>query len=367
MCANEKEDDNMMDKIENILVILLEFASNNNNIIEDQDILLLLDEQNADMSLYKDIIVFLQHNNIEIQYLNSNEITESLIKDRYDETPDYMDFTNDSVKMYMNEIGCTPLLNGSSEKILAIRIEQGDKYAKDQLINANLRLVVSIVRRYVRISGMSFLDLIQEGNIGLIKAVEKFDPHRGFKFSTYATFWIRQSITRAIADQSQNIRIPVHMREIMSKMRQYSRVFLLEHTHDPMPEDYAKHFNMPVERIVEILKYFSDTISLETPMGSEADSTLEDFISDKNTPEQFASIEYIMLKEDIEKILRTLSEREQRVLRLRFGLDNNNSCTLEEIAQEFQVTRERIRQIEAKALSKLKHQKETKKLRTYID
>jgi len=292
-----------------------------------------------------------------------DEDHEDKIKNTSAET--YM--SDDSIKMYLREIGNIPLLNADSERELAARMEQGDEYAREKLANANLRLVVSIAKHYVGGSGLPFLDLIQEGNIGLLKAVEKFDYHKGYKFSTYATWWIRQAITRAIADQSRTIRIPVHMREKMNKMRRSAREFLAHNGREPELAELAERMQMPVERIQEIFAWYTDIISLETPVGEENDSSLGDYIADDSAPEQFASTEYMMLKEEIEEILSTLTRREERILRLRFGLDDGRNRTLEEIGNEFHVTRERIRQIESRAIKRLRCRHETKKLRTYIE
>lgn len=275
--------------------------------------------------------------------------------------------TDDSVKMYLKEIGTIPLINAEQEKELAARIEEGDEEARKAMTEANLRLVVSVAKRYVGGSGMTLLDLIQEGNLGLLKAVEKFDYHRGFKFSTYAMWWIRQSITRAIADQSKTIRIPVHMRETMNRMRNDAREFLAEHGREPLPEETADRMDMTVNRVYEIIKLFGDTISLETPIGEEEDSFLADFIADDNTPEQFAETEYGLLQKEVEHVLCSLPSREQRIIKLRFGFEDGRIRTLEEIGNEFNVTRERIRQIESKAIRKLRHKESVKRLRSYLE
>ena len=272
----------------------------------------------------------------------------------------------DHVRMYLKEIGKVPLLTAEEEVELAIRIEHGDEAAKDRLNEANLRLVVSIAKRYVG-KGMQFLDLIQEGNLGLLKAVEKFDYRKGYKFSTYATWWIRQAITRAIADQARTIRIPVHMVETIHKLGRVSRQLSQELGKDPTPEQIAQEMNMPVDKVREIMKISQDPVSLETPVGEEEDSHIGDFIPDDDAPAPSESAAAILLREQLMEVLETLTPREQKVLRLRFGLDDGCQRTLEEVGKEFHVTRERIRQIEAKALRKLRHPSRSKKLKDYID
>ena len=272
----------------------------------------------------------------------------------------------DPVRMYLKEIGKVPLLSADEEVELAKRMAEGDEDAKKRLAEANLRLVVSIAKRYVG-RGMLFLDLIQEGNLGLIKAVEKFDYHKGFKFSTYATWWIRQAITRAIADQARTIRIPVHMVETINKLIRVSRQLLQELGREPTPEEIAAELDMPVERVREILKISQEPVSLETPIGEEEDSHLGDFIQDDNVPVPAEAAAQTLLKEQLDEVLDTLTEREQKVLRLRFGMDDGRARTLEEVGKEFDVTRERIRQIEAKALRKLRHPSRSRKLRDYLD
>jgi len=272
----------------------------------------------------------------------------------------------DPVRMYLKEIGKVPLLSAEEEIELALRMEEGDEEAKKKLAEANLRLVVSIAKRYVG-RGMLFLDLIQEGNLGLIKAVEKFDYRKGFKFSTYATWWIRQAITRAIADQARTIRIPVHMVETINKLIRVSRQLLQELGREPTPEEIAEEMNMPVERVREILKISQEPVSLETPIGEEEDSHLGDFIPDDNIPVPADAAAFTLLKEQLLEVLSTLTDREQKVLRLRFGLDDGRARTLEEVGKEFNVTRERIRQIEAKALRKLRHPSRSRKLKDYLD
>ena len=272
----------------------------------------------------------------------------------------------DPVRMYLKEIGKVPLLTAEEEKELAMKMEAGDMEAKKRLAEANLRLVVSIAKRYVG-RGMLFLDLIQEGNLGLIKAVEKFDYRKGYKFSTYATWWIRQAITRAIADQARTIRIPVHMVETINKLIRVQRQLLQELGREPYPEEIAEKMGLPVERVREIQKISQEPVSLETPIGEEEDSHLGDFIQDENVPVPADAAAFTLLKEQLDEVLGTLTEREQKVLRLRFGLDDSRARTLEEVGKEFNVTRERIRQIEAKALRKLRHPSRSRKLKDYLD
>lgn len=301
--------------------------------------------------------------------------TDDDIADEADESEDEVDVDlsvpegvgiDDPVRMYLKEIGRVPLLSAEEEIELAKRMEQGDESAKRRLAEANLRLVVSIAKRYVG-RGMLFLDLIQEGNLGLIKAVEKFDYVKGFKFSTYATWWIRQAITRAIADQARTIRIPVHMVETINKLIRVSRQLLQELGREPSPEEIAKQMDIPVERVREIMKIAQEPVSLETPIGEEEDSHLGDFIPDEDAPAPSEAASFILLKEQLEEVLETLTPREEKVLRLRFGLDDGRTRTLEEVGQEFGVTRERIRQIEAKALRKLRHPSRSKKLKDYLE
>ena len=273
---------------------------------------------------------------------------------------------DDPVKIYLKEIGRVPLLTAEEEIELAQRMTQGDSYAKKRLSEANLRLVVSIAKKYVG-RGMQFLDLIQEGNLGLIKAVEKFDYTKGFKFSTYATWWIRQAITRAIADQARTIRIPVHMVETINKLIRVQRQLLQELGRDPFPEEISKVMDLPVEKVREIQKIAQEPVSLETPIGEEEDSHLGDFIPDDDAPAPAEAAAFTMLKEQLINVLDTLTPREEKVLRLRFGLDDGRARTLEEVGKEFNVTRERIRQIEAKALRKLRHPSRSKKLKDYLD
>lgn len=310
-----------------------------------------------------------------IDIINDNEediIPEEVIMPE-EETPEELDLTipeginiDDPVRMYLKEIGKVPLLTAEEEVELAKRIEKGDMEAKRKLAEANLRLVVSIAKRYVG-RGMLFLDLIQEGNLGLIKAVEKFDYRKGYKFSTYATWWIRQAITRAIADQARTIRIPVHMVETINKLIRVSRQLLQELGRDPLPEEIAEEMDIPVEKVREIIKIAQEPVSLETPIGEEEDSHLGDFIPDEDAPAPAEAAAFMLLKEQLEDVLDTLTAREEKVLRLRFGLDDGRPRTLEEVGQVFGVTRERIRQIEAKALRKLRHPSRSKKLKDYLE
>ena len=305
--------------------------------------------------------------------LDLDDLDESIVKDDTPMEIEEIDLSlpkgisiDDPVRMYLKEIGKIPLLKPHEEVELARRMHEGDELAKQRLVEANLRLVVSIAKRYVG-RGMLFLDLIQEGNLGLIKAVEKFDYVKGFKFSTYATWWIRQAITRAIADHARTIRIPVHMVETINKLIRVSRQLLQELGRDPKPEEIAKEMDMTEDKVREIMKIAQDPVSLETPIGEEEDSHLGDFIPDDDAPAPAEAAAYSLLKEQIEDVLGSLNEREQKVLKLRFGLEDGRARTLEEVGKEFDVTRERIRQIEAKALRKLRHPSRSKKLRDYLD
>ena len=322
-----------------------------------------------------------QINKLYDDFENNNiDIVDDFISD--EELDSALDFTNeddldialssegitidDPVKIYLKEIGRVPLLTPEEEIDLATRMSQGDPYARKRLSEANLRLVVSIAKRYVG-RGMQFLDLIQEGNLGLIKAVEKFDYTKGYKFSTYATWWIRQAITRAIADQARTIRIPVHMVETITKVKKVSSQLLHKNGHEPSVEEIAEELKLPVERVREIIRISQDPVSLETPIGEEEDSHLGDFIPDDDAPAPAEVASQLLLKEQLANVLSTLTEREEKVLRLRFGLEDGRQRTLEEVGQEFQVTRERIRQIEAKALRKLRHPTRNKKLKDFLD
>jgi len=300
--------------------------------------------------------------------LEELEELEEVTEDEITNTESMVDSfsTDDPVRMYLKEIGKIPLLSPDEEIELAIRMAEGDEDAKRRMSEANLRLVVSIAKRYVG-RGMLFLDLIQEGNLGLIKAVEKFDYTKGYKFSTYATWWIRQAITRAIADQARTIRIPVHMVETINKVIRVSRQLLQELGHDPSPEEIAEEMGMPVEKVRDILKIAQEPVSLETPIGEEEDSHLGDFIPDEDASEPSEAASFTLLKEQLMTVLATLTPREEKVLRLRFGIEDGRTRTLEEVGKEFNVTRERIRQIEAKALRKLRHPSRSKKLRDFLN
>ena len=333
MQLNEEQFDRLLELLEQSGVDVLRITGDDDDIPDEE--LLLSDEDEVDME------------NIDLS------------------VPDGVSI-EDPVRMYLKEIGKVPLLSAEEEIELAQRMENGDEDAKKRLAEANLRLVVSIAKRYVG-RGMLFLDLIQEGNLGLIKAVEKFDYRKGYKFSTYATWWIRQAITRAIADQARTIRIPVHMVETINKLIRVSRQLLQELGREPTPEEIAEEMNMPVERVREILKISQEPVSLETPIGEEEDSHLGDFIQDDNVPVPADAAAFSLLKEQLNEVLGTLTEREQKVLRLRFGLDDGRARTLEEVGKDFNVTRERIRQIEAKALRKLRHPSRSRKLKDYLD
>ena len=305
--------------------------------------------------------------------MNIDILEEGKETDKGDEHDDSLDITipdgvglDDPVRMYLKEIGKVPLLTAEEEVELAQKMENGDVAAKRKLIEANLRLVVSIAKKYVG-RGMQFLDLIQEGNMGLIKAVEKFDYKKGYKFSTYATWWIRQAITRSIADQARTIRIPVHMVETINKLIRVSRQLLQEMGRDPTPEEIGEEMGMSAEKVREIMKIAQEPVSLETPIGEEEDSHLGDFIEDEDAPAPASAASFILLKEQLDDVLDTLTEREKRVLELRFGIEDGRPRTLEEVGKEFGVTRERIRQIEAKALRKLRHPSRSKKLKDYLD
>lgn len=302
----------------------------------------------------------------DLQFLSADEDIEPDVEEEIDISIPEGITIDDPVRMYLKEIGKVPLLSSEEEIELAKRMEQGDEEAKKRLAEANLRLVVSIAKRYVG-RGMLFLDLIQEGNLGLIKAVEKFDFRKGFKFSTYATWWIRQAITRAIADQARTIRIPVHMVETINKLIRVSRQLLQELGRDPTPEEIAKEMGMSEDKVRDIMKISQEPVSLETPIGEEEDSHLGDFIPDDDAPAPAESAAFTLLKEQLIGVLDTLTPREEKVLRLRFGLDDGRARTLEEVGREFNVTRERIRQIEAKALRKLRHPSRSKKLKDFLD
>ena len=395
------------------LIEILELGKKKKNMLEYQEIADFFKDLNLDPEKFEMVIDYLEQNGIDVLKIsNDDDVDDDIILDDEDEVEvEKIDLSvpegvsvEDPVRMYLKEIGKVPLLSADEEIELAQNMEDGavatekinvlkgrldgaseeekaeikeeiktlqrdvDKGAdaKKRLAEANLRLVVSIAKRYVG-RGMLFLDLIQEGNLGLIKAVEKFDYKKGYKFSTYATWWIRQAITRAIADQARTIRIPVHMVETINKLIRVSRQLLQELGREPSPEEIAKEMNMPVERVREILKISQEPVSLETPIGEEEESHLGDFIKDDNVPVPADAAAFTLLKEQLEEVLGTLTEREQKVLTLRFGLEDGRARTLEEVGKEFNVTRERIRQIEAKALRKLRHPSRSRKLKDYLE
>ena len=369
---NAKSDDARKVAFQKKLAELLELAKDRKNVLEYQEISDYFKELQLSAEQFEAILDFLEKNNIDVLRLQDND-DDIILEDDDDVEVEKIDLsvpdgisTEDPVRMYLKEIGKVPLLTAEEEIELAKRMELGDQEAKKRLAEANLRLVVSIAKRYVG-RGMLFLDLIQEGNLGLIKAVEKFDYRKGYKFSTYATWWIRQAITRAIADQARTIRIPVHMVETINKLIRVSRQLLQELGREPTPEEIAAEMDMPVERVREILKISQEPVSLETPIGEEEDSHLGDFIQDDNVPVPADAATFTLLKEQLEEVLGTLTEREQKVLILRFGLEDGRARTLEEVGKEFNVTRERIRQIEAKALRKLRHPSRSRKLKDYLE
>ena len=375
-------DESTKQKFEEKLKELLEIAKAKKNVLEDVEVKAHFAGLNLEEEHMDKVYDMLDKNNVDLLiHINEEEeepVDEELLMADAEELEVDVDLENldlsvpegvgieDPVKMYLREIGKVPLLSAEDEIELAKRMEEGDEEAKKKLAEANLRLVVSIAKRYVG-RGLLFLDLIQEGNLGLIKAVEKFDYRKGYKFSTYATWWIRQAITRAIADQARTIRIPVHMVETINKLIRVSRQLLQELGREPTPEEIAAELKMPEERVREILKISQEPVSLETPIGEEEDSHLGDFIQDDNVPVPADAAAFTLLKEQLGEVLSTLTEREQKVLRLRFGLDDGRARTLEEVGKEFNVTRERIRQIEAKALRKLRHPSRSRKLRDYLD
>ena len=355
----EAQEAKFWEKIEGILAI----AKKKKNVLDYQEIMTYFQDTDFEADRMEKVFEILELKKVDVRMNDVPDEDEDIILDDEDEidiekidlsVPDGIGL-DDPVRMYLKEIGKVPLLSADEEIEYAKRMEEGDEEAKKRLAEANLRLVVSIAKRYVG-RGMQFLDLIQEGNLGLIKAVEKYDYRKGFKFSTYATWWIRQAITRAIADQARTIRIPVHMVETINKL---VRV--------PSPEEIAENMDIPVERVREIQKISQEPVSLETPIGEEEDSHLGDFIQDDNVPVPAEAAASTLLKEQLVEVLGTLTEREQKVLRLRFGMDDGRARTLEEVGKEFNVTRERIRQIEAKALRKLRHPSRSRKLRDYLD
>ena len=354
---------------------LLEMAKKKKNVLEYKEINQFFSDMELSTEKIELIYEYLEQNGVDILTIPEDGDDDIDLEDLEEEEIDVdLDMNSalegvsieDPVRMYLKEIGKVPLLSAEEEIELAKRMEEGDEEAKKKLAEANLRLVVSIAKRYVG-RGMLFLDLIQEGNLGLIKAVEKFDYHKGYKFSTYATWWIRQAITRAIADQARTIRIPVHMVETINKLIRVSRQLLQELGREPLPEEIAEEMNMPVDRVREILKISQEPVSLETPIGEEEDSHLGDFIQDDNVPVPAEAAAFTLLKEQLVEVLGTLTEREQKVLCLRFGLEDGRARTLEEVGKEFNVTRERIRQIEAKALRKLRHPSRSRKLKDFLD
>ena len=408
------ETEEMKAKFREKLAQLLELGKKKRNILEYQEISDFFKDMNLDAEQLESVLDFLEHNNVDVLRISDDDDDddEIILDDEEEVEVEKIDLSvpdgvsvEDPVRMYLKEIGKVPLLSAEEEIELAKKMEAGavaeEKIsllktrmqeseddaekeeikaeikelqkevdwgddAKKRLAEANLRLVVSIAKRYVG-RGMLFLDLIQEGNLGLIKAVEKFDYRKGYKFSTYATWWIRQAITRAIADQARTIRIPVHMVETINKLIRVSRQLLQELGREPSPEEIAAEMNMPVDRVREILKISQEPVSLETPIGEEEDSHLGDFIKDDNVPAPADAAAFTLLKEQLEEVLGTLTEREQKVLTLRFGLEDGRARTLEEVGKEFNVTRERIRQIEAKALRKLRHPSRSRKLKDYLE
>lgn len=372
-----------MGKFSEKLVELLELAKKRKNVLEYQEISDFFKDIPLSPEDMDKVYEFLEVSGVDVLRITEGDVGDDLMLDddvdldklaEEDEVElDKIDLSvpegvsiEDPVRMYLKEIGKVNLLTAEEEIELAKRMEEGDESAKKRLAEANLRLVVSIAKRYVG-RGMLFLDLIQEGNLGLIKAVEKFDYSKGYKFSTYATWWIRQAITRAIADQARTIRIPVHMVETINKLIRVSRQLLQEKGREPTPEEISEAMDMPVDRVREILKISQEPVSLETPIGEEEDSHLGDFIQDDNVPVPADAAAFTLLKEQLVEVLSTLTDREQKVLRLRFGLDDGRARTLEEVGKEFNVTRERIRQIEAKALRKLRHPSRSRKLKDYLD
>lgn len=364
-------------KFEEKLKNLVALGKKKKSILEIQEINEVFSDMELEAEQMEKIFEYLESQNIDVLRISPDtddaDDVEILLTDEDEVDMEKIDLSvpdgisiEDPVRMYLKEIGKVPLLSAEEEIELAKRMAEGDEDAKKRLAEANLRLVVSIAKRYVG-RGMLFLDLIQEGNLGLIKAVEKFDYQKGFKFSTYATWWIRQAITRAIADQARTIRIPVHMVETINKLIRVSRQLLQELGREPLPEEIAEELDMPVERVREILKISQEPVSLETPIGEEEDSHLGDFIQDDNVPVPAEAAAFTLLKEQLVEVLGTLTEREQKVLRLRFGLDDGRARTLEEVGKEFNVTRERIRQIEAKALRKLRHPSRSRKLKDFLE
>lgn len=374
------EDDAINAKFNTKLQELLDIAHSKKNVIEDTELIKHfndLKEVALDLDTMQKIFNFLEKNGVDILQITDDDeeeptLDEDVIAEGEDvekidftDTGDISSTTQDPVKMYLKDIGKVPLLSAEEEIELANRMEAGDEMAKKKLAESNLRLVVSIAKRYVG-RGMLFLDLIQEGNLGLLKAVEKFDYRKGYKFSTYATWWIRQAITRAIADQARTIRIPVHMVETINKVTRVSRDLLQKLGREPLPEEVGEVMGLPKERVQEIMKIAQEPVSLETPIGEEEDSHLGDFIQDESIPTPVEATNQTLLHEQLDEVVSTLTEREQRVIKLRFGWDDGRPRTLEEVGKEFNVTRERIRQIEAKALRKLRHPNRSRKLKDFL-
>lgn len=374
------EDDAINAKFNTKLQELLDIAHSKKNVIEDTELIKHfndLKEVALDLDTMQKIFNFLEKNGVDILQITDDDeeeptLDEDVIAEGEDvekidftDTGDISRTTQDPVKMYLKDIGKVPLLSAEEEIELAKRMEAGDEMAKKKLAESNLRLVVSIAKRYVG-RGMLFLDLIQEGNLGLLKAVEKFDYRKGYKFSTYATWWIRQAITRAIADQARTIRIPVHMVETINKVTRVSRDLLQKLGREPLPEEVGEVMGLPKERVQEIMKIAQEPVSLETPIGEEEDSHLGDFIQDESIPTPVEATNQTLLHEQLDEVVSTLTEREQRVIKLRFGWDDGRPRTLEEVGKEFNVTRERIRQIEAKALRKLRHPNRSRKLKDFL-
>ena len=374
------EDDAINAKFNTKLQELLDIAHSKKNVIEDTELIKHfndLKEVALDLDTMQKIFNFLEKNGVDILQITDDDeeeptLDENVIAEGEDvekidftDTGDISSTTQDPVKMYLKDIGKVPLLSAEEEIELAKRMEAGDEMAKKKLAESNLRLVVSIAKRYVG-RGMLFLDLIQEGNLGLLKAVEKFDYRKGYKFSTYATWWIRQAITRAIADQARTIRIPVHMVETINKVTRVSRDLLQKLGREPLPEEVGEVMGLPKERVQEIMKIAQEPVSLETPIGEEEDSHLGDFIQDESIPTPVEATNQTLLHEQLDEVVSTLTEREQRVIKLRFGWDDGRPRTLEEVGKEFNVTRERIRQIEAKALRKLRHPNRSRKLKDFL-
>ena len=374
------EDDAINAKFNTKLQELLDIAHSKKNVIEDTELIKHfndLKEVALDLDTMQKIFNFLEKNGVDILQITDDDeeeptLDEDVIAEGEDvekidftDTGDISSTTQDPVKMYLKDIGKVPLLSAEEEIELAKRMEAGDEMAKKKLAESNLRLVVSIAKRYVG-RGMLFLDLIQEGNLGLLKAVEKFDYRKGYKFSTYATWWIRQAITRAIADQARTIRIPVHMVETINKVTRVSRDLLQKLGREPLLEEVGEVMGLPKERVQEIMKIAQEPVSLETPIGEEEDSHLGDFIQDESIPTPVEATNQTLLHEQLDEVVSTLTEREQRVIKLRFGWDDGRPRTLEEVGKEFNVTRERIRQIEAKALRKLRHPNRSRKLKDFL-